>query len=379
MLQNITNYYSHLFSNKDSSLDEINFDETFKEYHTNTVTNDNLGDSVTIHEISSVLKKMKYNKSPGIDGISAEFLKVFWGKLRHFVTNAINSCFHKGKLSTSLRQCLITCLPKENKDKLLLKNWKPISLLCVVYKLASGTLAERLKPTLNTIISRSQCGFLPGRQISESTRLIYDLMHVSEIQNIPGLLMLIDFEKAFDSLSWKFLDRLLEFFGFDKNFIKWIKLFNYDIKVYVMQCGHLSEGIHIERGCRQGDPIAAYLFLIGAEILSMLLYSNNEIRGFNISGTEFKLTQFADDTTLILDGTTNSLQAALNTIEIFGNYSGLKMHMEKTKVSGEVGKGSRKKNYMLLKNWIWGKTEFTLLGLELSTNINNILEINSQK
>ena len=88
--------------------------------------------------LGAVLKRMKSNKTPGIDGITSEFLKVFWGKIKYFVMEAINCGFHKGSLSTSMRQCIITCLPKPNKDHSFIKNWQPISFLCVVYKLASG-------------------------------------------------------------------------------------------------------------------------------------------------------------------------------------------------------------------------------------------------
>ena len=105
---------------------------------------------------------MKNKKSPGIDGISAEFLKVFWNKLKYHVRNAINRCHKKGKLSTSLRQSVISCIPKGNKDRKLLKNWRPISLLCVVYKLATTVIANRLKPHLQCIISKNQSGFIKG-------------------------------------------------------------------------------------------------------------------------------------------------------------------------------------------------------------------------
>ena len=144
--------------------------------------------------------------------------------------------------------------------------------------------------------------------------------------------MLVDFEKAFDSVSWKFLYKTLNFLGFDKKFIKWIQLFNQDITAYVIQCGFLSEEIQIKRGCRQGDPIAAYLFLICAEVLSMLIKINPKIVGIKTKTFEFKITQFADDTTIILDGTQQSLQATLNTLEVFGSYSGLKMNKEKSKI-----------------------------------------------
>ena len=173
---------------------------------------------------------MKSNKSPGIDGITVEFVKVFWRQLKYYIVNAINC----GCLTTSLRQCVITCLPKAKKDRSLIKNWRPISLLSVIYKLASGTIAERLKKTLNYVISDCQTGFIKGRYISESTRLIYDLLHTAEHKNIPGMLMLIDFEKAFDSLSWSFLYRVLKFFGYSENFIKWV--FNTEITAYIVQC-----------------------------------------------------------------------------------------------------------------------------------------------
>ena len=80
-----------------------------------------------------------------MDGITTEFLKIFGGKLKYNITNAINCCFKKGKLSTTLRQSIITCIPKGYKDQTQLKNCRPISLLCTTYKLASGVIAMRVK------------------------------------------------------------------------------------------------------------------------------------------------------------------------------------------------------------------------------------------
>ena len=75
----------------------------------------------------------------------------------------------------------------------------------MTYKLASGVLASRLKTVLDKLISKTQRGFVSGRQISDCTQLVYDIMDAAENKNLPGLLLLIDFQKAFDSLSWKFL------------------------------------------------------------------------------------------------------------------------------------------------------------------------------
>lgn len=151
-------------------------------------------------------------------------------------------------------------------------------------------------------------------------------MSFTENENIPGLLVLIDFEKAFDSVSWSFIYKALEYFGFGNNIINWIKILNKDFKASVLQCGFLSEQFKIQRGCRQGDPVAPYLFLICAEILSILIKQNFDIRGIIVNGNEHKISQYADDTSLILDGSPMSLFAALDTLEFFSHISGLKIN-----------------------------------------------------
>ena len=163
ILNNIGLYYKKLFPKKE--LCSQNWANLISEkIYTPKVTASNLGDLVTPEEMSDALRNMKNNKSPGIDGIPVDFLKVFWRRLKFFVTDAINSCYKKGILSTTLKQSIITCLPKGNKDRKLLKNWRPISLLCATYKLASSVIANRMKPELSRIISESQTGFLKGGQ-----------------------------------------------------------------------------------------------------------------------------------------------------------------------------------------------------------------------
>ena len=220
----------------------------------------------------------------------------------------------------------------KNKERL-------ITLLNVLYKLISGCISFRINSTLNYIISDTQTGFLKGRYIGENTRFTYDLMDYTDNENIPGLLVLIDFEKAFDSMSWSFIYKVLQFFGFGNTIIDWVKILNNDFKAAVLQCGFLSEQFNIQGGCRQGDPIAPYLFIICAEILAILIKQNHDIGGIIINGNEHKISQNADDTCLILDGSPESLFTALDTIDFFSNLSGLKINSSKTKI---VWIGSKK-------------------------------------
>ena len=190
--------------------------------------------------------------------------------------------------------------------------------------------------------------------------------------------MMIDFEKAFDSISWDFLYKALSYFGYCETFIKWVKVFNTNVNAHVTQCGHLSNEIPTERGCRQGDPLSHFLFLIGAEILSILIKINLDVVGFLFYTEQIKLTQFADDTTLILDGSDQSLQSALNVLEIFGNFSGLKMNMEKLVIW--IGRKCYSKDKLNVTAQLdWGNVEFNLLGITFSVNLDTMVELNYNK
>ena len=105
-------------------------------------------------------------------------------------------------------------------------------------------------------------------------------MNALDHQNLPGLIRLIDFEKAFDSVSWKFLCHVLHFIGFSEEPVKWIKLFKEDFTLYISQCGFLSTEIPIGRGYRQGDPISSYLFILGVQILMLLILTDPKVVGW---------------------------------------------------------------------------------------------------
>ena len=91
-------------------------------------------------------------------------------------------------------------------------------------------------------------------------------------------------------------------------FIRWISTFNTEIYASVLQCGYLSNPIHVGRGCRQGDPIAPYLFIIYSFFLTAMVNQDKLVKGIKLGKDEVKIIQFADDTTIFLDGTEGSLQ-----------------------------------------------------------------------
>ena len=379
ILTETKNFYEQLYSCKDFQMTDINLNDLLQNIEVNTLNAEDseaIEGPITYEEAAQVLKAMSNNRSPGSDGFSAEFFKMFWKKLGHFIVRSINEGFAKGILSVTQREGIITCIPKDNKPRNQIKNYRPISLLNCVYKIASGVIAFRIKGTLQNLIHADQTGFIAGRYIGEKTRLVYDAMHYTEEHNIPGLLLLIDFEKAFDSVSWSFLYKVLEFFGFGNSIISWIKLFNKNASLSVNQSGNLSPFFYIGRGCRQGDPVSPFLFILCVEIFGIMIRNNKNIKGIIINKKEHKLSQYADDTLFLLDGTSNSLNETLNVLLDFSNFSGLKINFEKTHA---VWIGLKKYSSASIKTrWklCWGKTDFKLLGIIFNVNLDQILLVN---
>ena len=150
----------------------------------------------------------------------------------------------------------------------------------------------------------------------ENIRNLYDLLHYTEKNNIPGLLLLIDFEKAFDSVAWSFITKVLDFFNFGESIKAWIKLFYKNIKSCITVNGKISKWFKIFRGCRQGDPLSPYLFILCAEVLALMIRKNEHIKGIKVQGIEHLISQYADDTSLTLEATETSLEKHTVSFEI---------------------------------------------------------------
>jgi hypothetical protein len=379
ILAEAASYYKTLYSKGETKeCDNAIFDE-LNLIHGAKLNNDEaqaLEGILTMEEISTTLKNMKHFKSPGSDGFTTEFFKVFWKDLKYFILRSLNYAFISGTMSITQKQGIITCIPKENKPRTTFNNLRPLTLLNVVYKIASGTIANRLKTVLDKLISKDQTGFIKGRYIGENTRLLYDILKYTEDNKIPGLLLTLDFEKAFDSLAFNFIEKTLIYFNFGPMFRKWISLFLYNTMSAIQINGFLSESFKIEKGCRQGDPISSYIFILCAETLAIKIRNSKQIKGITIENIEYKISQFADDTSLLLDGSESSLNTALDLLHTFALESGLKINYDKTKL---IWIGSKKYSTHSIKTkykLIWGSTNFKVLGIIFDVNLEKMIDYN---
>ena len=105
-------------------------------------------------------------------------------------------------MSITQRRGIVKLIPKKDAEPYLIKNWRLISLLNCDYKIAAKAIANRLKQVLPKLIDNDQTGFLKGRSIAENIRLIDGIIKYTAEKSIPGLLLFLDFEKAFDTVEW---------------------------------------------------------------------------------------------------------------------------------------------------------------------------------
>jgi hypothetical protein len=374
----VKTFYEQLYSEKQEVFGDVN---ACLDNIQNPVLSDedskSLEGLISIEELVSAIKKFENNKSPGSDGFTAEFIKFFFIDLKHFICRSINFGFKKGEMSITQRQGIITCIPKEGKDKRFINNWRPITLLNTIYKLASSCIAERLKSVLPDLIHEDQRGFMKNRNIGENIRLIYDTLVYVKEKNINALLLSVDFYKAFDCVSWSFIQKALAKFNFGDDIRRWISTFYSDITSCVRVNGQYSKWFNPKRGTRQGDPLSPYLFLICAEVMAIMIRENTKIKGIKINtDIDILLSQFADDTTLFLDGTRESFEACIKVLKTFSDMSGLTINFKKSSALWIGASAGSKVKYLPELNFSWNPTVIKSLGILFSTNISNIAQIN---
>ena len=288
-----------------------------------------LENDLTLEELKDALKSFADNKTPGEDGFTKEFYQAFFDLLWKDLLNSYNPAFDKGSLSISQKRGTITLIPKGDENLSDLKNWRPISLLNIDYKILSKVLARRLEQYLPKLIHSDQTGFVNGRYIGQNIRLLSDIMEFSDSKRFQGIFLFVDFEKAFDTLEWNFISKTLEVFNFGSNFKKWFTVLYNGVQSSVLNGGFMTNYFEITRGVRQGCPLSPSLFILAVELLALKIRQNPNCEGIYLQNKqEVKISQFADDTTIITNST-DSLKSHLQTIERFGTASGLKLKKKK--------------------------------------------------
>ena len=194
---------------------------------------------LTPEDCLTALHGMARRKAPGLDGLPMEFYVKFWNVLGADLVSVLNSCCHSGCLSLSQRRGVISLSFKKG-DRLDPRNWHPITLLNVDYKLASRVIAGCLLKVIHLVVDKDQTCGVPGRFIGENVALLRDVIDYASSSDTPIAILSLDQEKAFDRVDWSFMKATLSAMGFGPSFISWVDLFYCRVQSSVNVNGYLS-------------------------------------------------------------------------------------------------------------------------------------------
>ncbi|GJS94536.1 RNA-directed DNA polymerase, eukaryota [Tanacetum coccineum] len=176
---------------------------------------------VTTDEIRNAVWACGENKSPGPDGFTFEFFRMFWNVIGPDMSVAVEWFFNHNSFSRGCNSSFVSLVPKIPDPKIV-SDYRPISLIGSLYKVITKILATRLSLVISDLISDVQTAFLPNRQILDGPFIINELLSWCKLKKQQAMVFKVDFAKAYDTIRWDYLDDVLEAFGFGDKWRSWI-------------------------------------------------------------------------------------------------------------------------------------------------------------
>ncbi|KAJ4815734.1 RNA-directed DNA polymerase (reverse transcriptase)-related family protein [Rhynchospora pubera] len=313
---------------------------------------------------------MAADKTPGPDGFPMFFYQHFWEILKVDIVQAFQA-FHRGEFSISkLNRALLCLIPKvDNANKI--SDYRPIGLLNCSYKIFTKVLANRMAVVLQRLIDINQTAFLKGRFNLDGVVTAHEILHWVQKHKDKGLLLKLDFAKAFNHVQWDFLLDILKQRGFSPTWIHWMSQVLKGGMVAVLINGVQGEYFNCQRGLRQGDPLSPYLFILVTDVLSKMLRKgmfHNQFAGLGPrlnQGTKVMHLQYADDTLLFLRADKEEVERVKWILKGFEGMSGLRINFAKSELIPLNLSDHRATVFASSLNCKLGALPFKYLGLPL--------------
>ncbi|GAU32903.1 hypothetical protein TSUD_152630 [Trifolium subterraneum] len=292
-----------------------------------------------MEEIKAAVWDCDSFKCPGPDGINIGFFKDFWDLLKVDLLNFFSDFHHNGVLTKGLNSTFIALIPKVE-NPLKVTDFRPIALVSSIYKILSKVLANRLRNVVGVVVSDAQSAFIKGRQILDGILIANELVDDAKRNSKDLLLFKVDFEKAYDSVDWDYLDEVMVKMNFPSQWRVWMKACVMTASASVLVNGSPTAEFCFERGLRQGDPLSPFLFLLAAEGLNVLmtaLVRNGSFTPYEVgshNSVRVSHLQFADDTLLVGVKSWANVRALKAVLLLFENISGLKVNFHKSMLFG---------------------------------------------
>ncbi|XP_028549034.1 uncharacterized protein LOC114579204 [Dendrobium catenatum] len=290
---------------------------------------------VTMEEIKNIVFTGNSNTAPGPDGYTFDFYKSTWSVIQLQLFRAVTSFFNTGYMPNQVKATVIALVPKKPHANNV-KNYRPIALCNVLYKIIAKIIANRMKLVMPLIIHSSQGGFIHKRIISDNILLAADILGTFNIKDKHKYLCAkFDITKSFDTVSRDFLYKLLEAKGFPNMFINWIKACTSNIHFSIFINGVLEGYFNSTSGIRQGYPLSPYLFSIIMDVLSSILdhaVSNNTFQPIKAGNCFVSHLMFADDLLVFGSATTRNAHSINSILQEFAGSTGLKVNPLKSSI-----------------------------------------------
>ena len=375
ILNEIHKYYQSVYtSGFESSRDgEV---ETFMQEMPNIPTlgqddKDLCDENISISEIDKAVKQLNTKSTPGIDGLTVSLYLRFWEKLKLPLLRSLEDSIALGELSVTQKRGIISLIHKgKDLSRQEIKNWRPITLTNTDYKIFSKLLALRIQKVIRNVIHENQTGFIKGRNIISHIRTLDDIITMSRNLNCQGLVISLDFSKAFDCIEHSTILAALRTFGFGDNLISMVRTLLTNAESCIKNAGWLSENFKLERGIKQGCCVSPLLFVLVAELLALKIRNNDKVQNIDLLATTSpppKILQYADDMTLIIKNE-QSLTHALRTIQSFENVSGLRLNASKS-FGLWIGASRNRDGGPAGITWLNSKDDLKVLGIYFNSNI----------
>ncbi|GJT47677.1 RNA-directed DNA polymerase, eukaryota [Tanacetum coccineum] len=292
---------------------------------------------VSYEEVKAAVWDCGLNKSPGPDGYSFEFFRKYWSFIDHDILMAVKEFFTDGYFPRGCNSSFIALIPKIQ-DAKFVKDFRPISLIGSVYKIIAKILANRLCLVLPDLISDVQSAFVSNRQILDGPFILNELISWCKHKNFNGMIFKVDFEKAFDSVKWDYLDETLKSFGFGHKWRTWISGCLNNAMGSVLVNGNPSPEFQFFKGLKQGDPLSPFLFILIMETLHLSfrrILNAGLYNGISINDS-FTISHlfYADDVVFVGEWKDKNIHTLLNVLKCFYLASGLKINLHKSKLMG---------------------------------------------
>uniref|UniRef100_A0AAY5KH43 Reverse transcriptase domain-containing protein n=1 Tax=Esox lucius TaxID=8010 RepID=A0AAY5KH43_ESOLU len=320
----ITDFYTNLYATKSTDDDLI---DGLLQHITPVPDKEEEGD-LTLEELTRAMRSLSTGKTPGPDGLPAEFYITFWEHLKVCLGAVYNSMYREGKLAPSMTESAVTLLYKGKGDATELRNWRPISLLGSDYKILAKTLMYRLQRSLPQAVGSDQTCGAPGRSALDNLSAVRDIFAHSVERSQPFCLFNLDQEKAFDRVSHPYMLRVMARMNLALSLRNWVSIIYRNNTSKILINGTPSAPIPMHSGVRQGCPLSALLYTIAIEPLLVSIRHNPRITGYPLPGAHgmtVKTQAYMDDITIITTDT-KSIPHITHTINTFCTATGKYIH-----------------------------------------------------